>query len=317
MKHCPTCNRTYAEDREKFCPIDGTALVSLEPAGATAAGAGMAALAASPLEPIQRIECQWCQSQNEKTTLTCRSCGAPLDIRNLVSESGWREAPRLKDMTEISFDRSTCQVEGEIVPVAEIHLAQGDSVYFEHHVLLWKDATVPMSVMPLSGGIKRALAGMPFIISVAHGPGRIAFSRDATGELVVMPLHPGVELDVREHAFLLASHHIDYTYVRIKGLRNILFGGQGMFMDRFITTTAPGLLLLHGYGNVFERTLKPGESIMIEPGAFLYKDASVTMNVESQKLTTGLFGGTSMNLARMTGPGRVGIQSMYVHHNTE
>ena len=31
---------------------------------------------------------------NEKTALTCRACGAPLDIRNLVSESGWREAPR-------------------------------------------------------------------------------------------------------------------------------------------------------------------------------------------------------------------------------
>ena len=58
--------------------------------------------------------------------------------------------------------------------------------------------------MQLSGGLKRAFAGMPFIISVATGPGRIAFSRDATGELVVLPLHPGMELDVREHAFLLS-----------------------------------------------------------------------------------------------------------------
>ncbi len=41
------------------------------------------------------------------------------------------------------------------------------------------------------------------------------------------------------------------------------------------------------------------------------------MNVESVKLTTGLLGGTSMNMAKMTGPGRVGIQSMYVHHHTE
>ena len=31
----------------------------------------------------------------------------------------------------------------------------------------------------------------------------------------------------------------------------------------------------------------------------------------------GLFGGANMSLARMTGPGRVGIQSMYVHHHTE
>jgi uncharacterized protein (AIM24 family) len=90
-----------------------------------------------------------------------------------------------------------------------------------------------------------------------------------------------------------------------------------MFMDRFVTTNEPGMLMLHGYGNVFERVLKPGESILVEPGAFLYKDASVTMDVEFQSLTTGWFGGTGMSLARMTGPGRVGIQSMYVHHTTE
>ena len=254
---------------------------------------------------------------NEKTDLACRTCGAPLDIRYLVSESGWREAPRIKDMTEIHFGVSTAQMEGEIVPVAEINLGQGDQVYYEHHVMLWKDPRVPMSVMPMPGGIKRALSGMPFLVSIASGPGRIAFSRDATGELVVLPLHPGMELDVREHAFLLASHHIAYSYVRIKGLRNILFGGQGMFMDRFVTSNVPGLLILHGYGNVFERTLRPGETILIEPGAFLYKDSSVAMEVEMQQLTTGLFGGSAMSLAKMTGPGRVGIQSMYVHHNTD
>ena len=268
------------------------------------------------LESFEKIRCQWCQGMNSKAAITCTACGAPLDIRNLVSESGWREAPRLRDMTEFQFSSSTCQVEGEIVPVAEIHLGSNDSIYFEHHVLLWKDESVPMSVMPLSGGLKRAFSGMPFVISVASGPGRIAFSRDATGELVVLPLHPGMELDVREHAFLLASHQIAYSFIRIKGLTNILFGGQGMFMDRFVTAGSPGLLLLHGYGNVFERTLGPGERIMVEPGAFLYKDSSVGMQVEFQKLSTGFFGGTNMSLAVMTGPGRVGIQSMYVHHHT-
>ena len=268
-------------------------------------------------EPLERIQCQWCQSMNEKSALTCRSCGAPLDIRNLVSESGWREAPRIKDMTEFHFSSSTCQVEGEIVPVAEINLGAGDSVFFEHHIMLWKEDSVPLTVLQLPGGMTRALAGMPFIISVATGPGRIAFSRDATGELVVLPLHPGMEMDAREHAFLLASHQIDYSFVRVKGFANILFGGQGMYMDRFVTRNTPGLLMLHGYGNVFERTLKAGESIMLEPGAFLYKDSSVEMQVEFQRLGTGFFGGSNMALARTTGPGRVGIQSMYVHHHTD
>ena len=268
-------------------------------------------------EPLERLQCQWCQSLNEKSALSCRSCGAPLDGHSLVSESGWRETPRIRDMTEIHFSNSTCQVEGEIVPVAEINLSPGDAAFFEHHVMLWKDESVPLTLMPLAGGFKRAFAGMPFLISVASGPGRIAFSRDSTGELVVLPLHPGMELDVREHAFLVSSHQIQYSFVRIKGLTNILFGGQGMYMDRFVTAGSPGLLILHGYGNVFERILKPGESIMLEPGAFLYKDSSVTMDVEFQKLGTGLFGSTRMSLARMTGPGRVGIQSMYVHHKTD
>src|SRR5205085_1461802 len=229
MKHCPTCQRTF-DDEKVFCGSDGTRLVAdtptayaeqpsappsswpaspAEPTNAWPAspstptphaGPPRAAAQAQPAGPLERIRCDWCQAMNEGTALSCRACGAPLDIKNLISESGWREAPRIKDMTEIHFGASTCQVEGEIVPVAEINLAPGDSVFFEHHVMLWKDDRTPMGVMPLQGGIKRALAGMPFIISLAYGPGRIAFSRDATGELVVMPLHPGVELDVREHA---------------------------------------------------------------------------------------------------------------------
>ena len=267
--------------------------------------------------PVTRLECEWCRTQNATGDVSCRSCGAPLDVQNLVSDSGWREAPRLRDMTKVHFGASTCQVEGEIVPVFEVDLGPGESVYFEHHVLLWKEDRVPTAVLPLTGVVKRLLAGMPLVITTATGPGRVAFSRDATGELVLMPLQPGAELDVREHAFVLASRAVDYSYLRIKGLRNMLFGGQGMFMDRFVAAGGPGLLVLHGYGNVFERRLAAGESILVEPGAFLYKDATVTMQVEMQRLSTGWLGGMGMSLVRMTGPGRLGIQSMYHHHKTD
>jgi uncharacterized protein (AIM24 family) len=88
-------------------------------------------------------------------------------------------------------------------------------------------------------------------------------------------------------------------------------------MDRFMTSNQPGLLIMHGYGNVFERKLNQGESVQLEPGAFLYKDSSLQMNVEQIPISQGIFGSHKINLVRMTGPGRVGIQSMYVHHNTE
>jgi uncharacterized protein (AIM24 family) len=161
--------------------------------------------------------------------------------------------------------------------------------------------------------MKRTLGGMPHIVSVANGPGRIAFSHNAPGELVVLPLHPGMELDVREHAFLLASHSIQYSFVRIKGLANVLHGGSGMWMDRFVTAQYPGLLMLHGNGDVLERTLRPGEKIMVEPGGFLYKDSSVQMQAVKLPVKINLM--NHLFMAEMTGPGRVGIQSMYVHHH--
>jgi uncharacterized protein (AIM24 family) len=55
---------------------------------------------------------------------------------------------------------------------------------------------------------------------------------------------------------------------------------------------------------------------MVEPGGFLYKDSTVTMNAVKQNVRTGLLS-HGMYLAEMTGPGRVGIQSMYVHHGSE
>jgi uncharacterized protein (AIM24 family) len=265
---------------------------------------------------VDRIECQWCRGQNPPGTTSCLTCGAPQDERNKVSDSGWREAPRLRDMTEFRFSNSTCQVEGELVPVAEINLGPGDAVFFEHHVMLWKDESAPISALNTGGGMRRSFGGMPHIVTVGQGPGRIAFSRDAPGELVVLPLHPGMELDVREHAFLVASGSISYSFVRIKGLANVLHGGSGMYMDRFVTAGQPGLLLLHGYGNVFERLLRPGEKILVEPGAYLYKDSTVAMQAVKTPLKTGLLS-RGMFLAEMTGPGRVGIQSMYVHHHSE
>jgi uncharacterized protein (AIM24 family) len=77
---------------------------------------------------------------------------------------------------------------------------------------------------------------------------------------------------------------------------------------------AEGILWLHGYGNAFETTLKQGEQIDIEPGGWIYKDQSVQMQTITQRLSTGFFASAGQLFwNRFTGPGRVGLQSMYVH----
>jgi len=83
---------------------------------------------------------------------------------------------------------------------------------------------------------------------------------------------PRQEIHVREHQFLAATGNVEYSYEIVKGVSNMLFGGTGFFIDRFRCASGDGILWLHGYGNVFEKTLAVGEQIDIEPGGWLYKD---------------------------------------------
>ena len=60
-----------------------------------------------------------------------------------------------------------------------------------------------------------------------------------------------------------------------------------------------------------------GEQFDVEPGGWLYKDASVKMTTNVQSISTGFFGSMSFITNRLIGPGRVGIQSMYLHLPTQ
>ncbi|HZS93132.1 MAG TPA: AIM24 family protein [Chloroflexota bacterium] len=205
------------------------------------------------------------------------------------------------------------RIEGELVPVVDVALGGRENIYFEHHVLLWKEPRVNIGLKPLKGAVKRIFAGLQIFVTQAAGPGNISFSRDAPGQIVALQMQPGEEIHVREHQFLLATDGVAYDFFRVRGISNILFGGTGFFIDRFVNQGGAGLLLLHGYGNVFTKTLAPGEAIDVEPGAFLWKDASVGMDTNLTNLSTGFFGGTSFTLNRFVGPGRLGIQSMTYH----
>ena len=306
----------------------------------------------------QRIACRWCRAQTPAPATTCERCGAPLDIRDSVTDSGWRAAPRLRDLTEFSFGSSRIQIDGTIVPVVDVELGSGDSIFFEHHAMLWKDDETAMSVMDAPGGAKRMLGDLPFVLSVASGPGRVSCSRDAPGELIVLPVDPGQEFDVREHAMLLATSTLTYSFEKLGGFKATLAVGSGMYLERYVAAGSSGLVVLHGYGNVLDRTLAEGETIEIEPGGFLYKESSVAIELSSYKLVpegassaaqtakglasrglaglkaaralkkeglqgilsgdvmqqaSAIFTGPGITLMRMTGPGRVGIQSMYQH----
>ena len=208
----------------------------------------------------------------------------------------------------------TYRLEGELVPALHMNLDGDVTVYFEHHVLLWKYPAMQIGLHPLKKGLKRrVMGGMPLLLLEAQSAGELAFSRDAPGHIVALHLPPGEGIVVREHQFLAATGGVEYDYARIKGFANMMYGG-GFWVDHFTAGDREGVVWVHGYGNVFEKSLEAGETIDIEPGGWVFRDHAVSMTQEVYGFKTGLLsGGGSLVFNRFTGPGRVGLQSAYYH----
>jgi uncharacterized protein (AIM24 family) len=220
----------------------------------------------------------------------------------------------------------TITIDGELVPVVDVMLGNQMPIYFEHHILLWKHPGVQLGFKSLKGAARRFFAGLQIFITEARGPGNISFSRDSVGQVVALRLQPGQTVEVREHQFLVATGNVDYNFTFVQNAANILFSRTGLFIDQFTAQRSEGIVLLHGYGNVFEKVLAAGETLDVEPGAWLWKDPSVQMQVTtvagSQRgggilgAIGGFMAGTSVILNRFVGPGRIGIQSMTYHPPT-
>ncbi len=269
------------------------------------------------------MNCPTCQAALVPGAKFCANCGAPVPQFTQVGAYSEPVPESANPKEPIRIGDMVIKVEGELVPVVDVELGSQQTVYFEHHILLWKQPNVTLGFMGLQNAAKRFFSGLQIFISTAKGPGNIAFSREAPGQVVALRLQPGQAVDVREHQFLLATSSVDYNFFFQTGLANVLFARTGLFIDRFTAKQTEGMLLLHGYGNVFEKNLAAGEMLDVEPGAWLWKDANVrmdTVSVLSSQGTGGLLGalgafvgGSALQLNRFYGPGRVGMQSMTYH----
>jgi uncharacterized protein (AIM24 family) len=275
--------------------------------------------------PQAAYTCPYCRMASEGTDRACPHCGAPVNVSLRVSDSGWIEQPPIRDMARIRFNRSTCQISGAYVPVAEMRLHDDDWVYFSHHALLHSDPTVRLANLPMKGGWNRMLAGMPLIMMRAQGPGYIAFSADNPGETLAVPLAPGWGIDVVEHRFLVATGNVGYTWQPASVWFTTQSGDEqethfplGMYMDRFGVTDGNGLLLLHAHGNTFIRDLQPNQRILVQPSALVWKDQSVSMFLHFEYASTASWGGSFYSTydaktvwLALQGPGRVAIKSVF------
>lgn len=138
-----------------------------------------------------------------------------------------------KPNTKIAFSST---VPGEIMP---IRIEDHNGIILQKGAFLCAESTVEPSVIfnkKLSSGL---FGGEGFILQKLNGKG-IAFL-EIDGNAVVKELKPGETILVDTGNIVAFDGNVKYDIQSIKGAKNILFGGEGLFVTKL---TGPGSVIL-------------------------------------------------------------------------
>lgn len=206
---------------------------------------------------------------------------------------------------------------GDNMPVVECQLAPGEAMKTEAGSMTWMSANMKMETGTGGGGIGkvfgRMLAGESMFqnkYTAQGGPGSIAFGSSFPGSIRAFQITPGRAVICQKSAFLASEMGVDISMHFQKKMMTGLFGGEGFVMQRL---SGNGIVFVEIDGDCVERDLAPGESILISTGNLAVMDESCTIDVQTVKgVKNMLLGGEAFFLTKVTGPGRVVLQTMTI-----
>lgn len=204
---------------------------------------------------------------------------------------------------------------GDDLQVLEVQLAPGESIRSETGAMLFMDDGIEMSASTggILKGLKRAVAGdCLFITSFTNrsdGVKRLAFSAPFPGKILPLDLDElGGQLLCQRGAFLCGESDVEIEVAFTKRLGAGFFGGEGFILQRL---KGRGTVFIHAGGALITRDLGAGESINVDTGCIVAFSRDVDYDIRFVGgVRNAIFGGEGLFLARLTGPGRVYLQSL-------
>jgi uncharacterized protein (TIGR00266 family) len=165
----------------------------------------------------------------------------------------------------------------------------------------------------IMGGAKRVLSGDSFFVTTFTNQGvkrqDVAFSAPYPGKIQAMDLREwGGTVIAQKDAFLCAARGVDVTIAFSRRIGAGFFGGEGFILQRL---QGEGLAFVHASGTLIEHTLAAGESLRVDTGCLVAMEQTVDYDIQMVPgVKTALFGGEGLFFTKLTGPGRVVLQSM-------
>ena len=135
---------------------------------------------------------------------------------------------------------------------------------------------------------------------------KIAFGSTVPGSVVPVDVSMS-DIICQKGAFLCAEQAVNLQIALTKKFTAGFFGGEGFILQRI---SGKGIVFLEVDGDMVERNLAPGEVLKVDTGNVVAFDSSVGYEVEMVKgLGNIFFGGEGLFITKLTGPGRVLLQT--------
>ncbi len=208
------------------------------------------------------------------------------------------------------------EIEGGNLPVVICYPEEGQTLCTESGAMSWMSPNMQMDTNT-GGGLKkmfgRMFSGESLFLneySAQGGRGLIAFAASFPGSIIPYEVTPGNGIIVQKRGFLAMEKGLELSVYFQKKMSKGFFGGEGFIMQRI---TGNGLVFLEidGYCKAYD--LKEGQSIVVDTGYLAAMSESCTMDVQTVQGAKNIFlGGEGLFHTRITGPGKVYIQSMPV-----
>ena len=206
------------------------------------------------------------------------------------------------------------KIVGQTVPVVEVKLNKGESMYTQSGGMAYQTEGIKMNTNARGGVMKslgRMFSGESIFMAnyTAETDGAmVAFGATVPGAVVPVDLRnlPG-GLIMQKGAFLCAEQSIETSVAFTKKFSAGLFGGEGFILQK---AQGNGTVFLEIDGDVIQKELAPGEVLKVDTGNVVAFESKVSYEIETVKGLGNIFlGGEGLFLTKLTGPGKIIIQS--------
>ena len=205
------------------------------------------------------------------------------------------------------------EIKGTPFPVIVCKLNSGESMITERGSMTWMTPGLEMKTVGGSVGkaIGRMFSGESLfqnVYTAKQDNCEIAFGSSFPGKIVPIEITPGTSFIVQKSGFLASTSGVDLSIAYKKKLGASFFGGEGFIL---LKLSGQGTAFVEIDGDSVMYELAAGQVMYLDTGYLAMMDSTVTMDIEMVKGAKNiLFGGEGLFNTKVTGPGRIWIQTM-------